>query len=315
MSYLSTLRETLNDVPEITRRIRQARQERATRKEERTARRAERRAQRGRQRSERRSAKAAREQAPRVSLVRAPSRPVPAEAPGPALAVASYNVHRWTGMNGRKAPDPGRAGFVLSQLGADVIALQEVLRPGRGEDPLERIADELGLHLAFAGTRAHRQGELGNAILTRWPMTSVATLDLSLTRIEKRAAVAVEVDAAGTRFTVVATHLALVDRTRHRQVQLLLEHPHLRSGPVILLGDMNAWRRCPATRTLDRELREHGNPDWPATFPSTRPMLALDRVYARGAKVTEIEAHDTLEARKASDHLPVLARVEFAAKS
>ena len=309
MSYLSALRETLDEVPEITRRIRKARQERAARKEERSARRAERRVQRGRRRSERESVRAT--ESPRVSLVRAPAHPVAADAPGTALAVASYNVHRWTGMNGRKAPDPGRAGFVISQLGADVIALQEVLRPGRGEDPLERIADELGLHLAFAGTRAHRQGELGNAILSRWPMTSVATLDLSLTRIEKRAAVAVEVDAGGTRFTVVATHLALVDRTRHRQVKLLLEHPHLRSGPVILLGDMNAWRRCPATRALDRALHEHDNPSWPATFPATRPMLALDRVYARGAKVTGLEAHDTFEARRASDHLPVLARVSL----
>ena len=54
------------------------------------------------------------------------------------LTVATYNVHRWTGLNGAQPPDPARAGFVISELDADVIALQEVLRPVRGDDPLER---------------------------------------------------------------------------------------------------------------------------------------------------------------------------------
>ena len=244
---------------------------------------------------------------PYLSVVKAPSLPR-AKAMGRDITVASYNVHRWVGLNGTRAPDPARAGFVISELAADVIALQEVLRPFDAEDPLERLADALHLHLAFVATRVHRRGEVGNAILSRWPITSVFSLDLSFSRVERRSALATQFPGEHGPLSVVSTHLALVDRTRRRQVRSILEHPQLQ-GAVVLLGDMNAWRRCKATRTLDREMIGGAEFTWPRTFPSTRPVLALDRVYARGAKVGRMEAHTSPAARRASDHLPVIAHV------
>ncbi len=248
-----------------------------------------------------------------LCLVRAPAVPIHPCAMGQQIQVATYNVHRWTGLNGRSDPDPARACFVISELDADVVALQEVLRPLKGEDPLERLADVLGLHLAFAATRMHRHGELGNAILSRWPILNVSTLDLSFSRLERRIAVAARFEANQASLGVVATHLALVDRTRHRQVRELLEHPQLLAGPAILLGDMNAWRRCKATRALEVAMRGHPELEWPPSFPAAAPVLALDRVYARGARVLEVRAHATAAARRASDHLPVLAQVELPA--
>jgi endonuclease/exonuclease/phosphatase family metal-dependent hydrolase len=245
---------------------------------------------------------------PYLAVVRAPRAPAHARPHGGEITVATYNVHRWAGLNGTRAPDAARAGFVISELKADVIALQEVLRPFDEEDPLERIADSLHLHLAFVATRVHRRGELGNAILSRWPLTSVFTLDLSYTRMERRSAVAAQFMGGSGELAVVATHLALVDRTRHRQVRSILEHPQLQ-GPVVLLGDLNVWRRCKATQELERELAVGRSHDWPRTFPSARPILALDRVYARGARVLSLSAHSTPASRRASDHLPVVARV------
>ena len=113
----------------------------------------------------------------------------------------------------------------------------------------------------------------------------------------------------GESVGIVATHLSLVDRTRRRQVESLLDHPQLSAGPAVLLGDMNAWRRCKATRDLDDALDAHNNLDWPASFPSAAPVLSLDRVYARNATVLDVEAHDTPASRRASDHLPVVARI------
>jgi endonuclease/exonuclease/phosphatase family metal-dependent hydrolase len=225
------------------------------------------------------------------------------------ITVATYNVHRWTGMNGRRAPDPARACFVISELPADVIALQEVLRPSDAEDPLEALCQSMGLYLAFAVTREHKRGQLGNAILSRFPISGLSVLDISFSRIERRGALAAQFEGNGHAWSIVATHLSLVDRTRHRQVQSLLDHPHLRDGPTILLGDMNAWRRCKATRELDDALSIHHNRDWPPSFPSARPVLALDRIYARGAEVVEVDTHDTPASRRASDHLPVLAQI------
>jgi endonuclease/exonuclease/phosphatase family metal-dependent hydrolase len=229
---------------------------------------------------------------------------------GRELKVATYNVHRWAGMNGTRSPDAARAGFVITELGADVIALQEVLRPFDVEDPLEQLAESLKLHLAFVATRVHRRGEVGNAILSRWPITSVFSLDLSFSRVERRSAIAVQFSGEAGTLAIVATHLALVDRTRRRQVESILGHPQLQ-GAVLLAGDMNAWRRCKATRALEEEMFVERGITWPRTFPASRPVLALDRIYARGVEILEVEAHRSPAARRASDHLPVVADVRI----
>ncbi len=247
---------------------------------------------------------------PHLCLVRAPALPMSTGTMGREITIASYNVHRWTGMNGRAKPDAARAGFVISEIGADVIALQEVLRPHEGDDPIEGLCDALGLHLAFAATRMHRRGQLGNAILSRFPITGISVLDISLSRIERRAALVAQFTGDHGPVGLIATHLSLVDRTRHRQVEMLLDHPQLNSGPAVLVGDMNAWRKCKASQSLENNLHRHNNLDWPATFPARRPILALDRVYARDAEVVSVQSHNTPASRRASDHLPVVARVQ-----
>ena len=107
--------------------------------------------------------------------------------------------------------------LVAAVDGADVIALQEVMRPHQGEDPVAVLAERLGLHIAFAATRFHKRGELGNAILSRWPIASVSMLDLSYSRLERRVAIAAQFQSEERVLDVVATHLALGDRTRDRK--------------------------------------------------------------------------------------------------
>ena len=60
------------------------------------------------------------------------------------LTLATYNVHRCIGTDGRYSP--GRIVSVLRELDADVIALQEVDSPAhRGLELLKGIANELKL--------------------------------------------------------------------------------------------------------------------------------------------------------------------------
>jgi endonuclease/exonuclease/phosphatase family metal-dependent hydrolase len=248
---------------------------------------------------------------PHLCLLRAPTRAVAPRPMQREITVATYNVHRWTGFNGRSASDPARAGFVISEMAADVVALQEVMRPHDGDDPLEALAEALGMHVAFAATRFHKRGELGNAILSRWPLGGVSMLDLSCSRLEKRVAVAAQIPFEAGVLEVVATHLALADRTRHKQVRALLGHPQLGRGPTVLLGDMNAWRRCPATRALEAEPWMKTSIEFPMSFPAARPVLALDRIYTRGVDMVDISAYESRAAQRASDHLPVMARIRL----
>ncbi|CAN5630081.1 hypothetical protein BH23BAC4_BH23BAC4_13010 [soil metagenome] len=254
------------------------------------------------------------EQGSYVAVVGSPPRPLPVlRSEGATTApvkIATYNVHRWTGARGGKAFDPSLAADVLAELDADVIALQEVLRPFENSDPLTEIAASMGYYCAFAAARTHKRGELGNAVLSRWPLTSVLAIDLTFGRLERRGALAVQARCPSGQLSVVATHLALVDRTRRRQVRALLDHPRF-DGPVLLAGDMNAWRRCAATRDLNDEL--HHNTDWIPTFPAMRPVLALDRIYARDAEIIHLETHQSPASRRGSDHLPLVAHVALQA--
>jgi endonuclease/exonuclease/phosphatase family metal-dependent hydrolase len=220
---------------------------------------------------------------PFLGLVRAPLYPSAPSPTGKELVVATYNVHRWTGSGtSSRGPDAERASFVISELGADVLALQEVVRPFSGEDPLVRLADQLRLHVAFVTTRIHRLGELGNAILSRWPITSASLLDLNFSRIERRTAVAAQLSSDAGPLSLVATHLAIVDRTRHRQVRHLLDHPNLQ-GPV-------SWRHecgAPATRPRgSAELPTHSEINGASTAAPVlaRPHLRARREGARGAR-------------------------------
>lgn len=236
------------------------------------------------------------------------------KALGRRLDVASYNVHRWAGVRGGRTYDPTRAFAVIDELNADVLALQEVLRPTDHSDPLREIAARLGYHLAFVVTRIHKRGELGNAVLSRWPLAGALAIDLTFGRLERRAALAVTVRGGKRTVQIAATHLALVDRTRARQVDALLCHPQMTDGPVVLLGDMNAWRPTKASRALDDHFQaRHHNANWPASYPSVRPVLALDRMYARGAEIQTIAAHTSDAARRGSDHLPIVARLRLGA--
>lgn len=254
--------------------------------------------------------------APFLSIVRAPVHATSPPTMGEVLSVATYNVHRWMGLTGRSKPDASRACRVIAELDVDIVALQEVLLPVDAPNPLAALCDALDLHLAFAATRVHKKGQLGNAILSRFPIAAASVLDISHSRLERRGALGAQFDdGRGGSVGVVATHLSLVDRTRERQVESLLAHAHFQSGPAVLLGDMNAWRRCKATRALNDELEARDNRSWPASYPSSRPVLALDRVYAHDATLLEVHAHDTEAARKASDHLPIIAYVECPASS
>jgi len=74
---------------------------------------------------------------------------------------------------------------------------------------------------------------------------------------------------------------------------------------------MNAWRKCKASTKLEDELHRHHNINWPSSFPASRPILALDRIYTRNVDVLEVSSYNTAAARKASDHLPIVAQIKL----
>ncbi len=238
-----------------------------------------------------------------------------AEREPAGLRIVSYNVHRWTGTDGRFAP--GRIASVLLECDADVAALQEVdggPPDTPGEAPLDRLARRLGCALV-RGPTLEAEG-YGNALLSRLPVRAVRRLDLSVRRREPRGALDVELGRGDRRLRVVATHLGLAWAERRRQVRRLLEAlgPPDADQVLVVLGDMNEW--WAAGGSLGPLHRAFGRPPAARTFPSRWPLAALDRVWVHPRqRLGRVAAHASPGARVASDHLPLVATLRWSARS
>src|SRR5262249_28245820 len=156
------------------------------------------------------------------------------------LTAVSYNIHSGVGTDGRF--DLRRTEGVLQQLRADIFALQEVgeLRGRRWpDDQPERLASDLGLHMAFGPTVIRSGRRYGNAILTRLKILRSRNYDLSVRRFEPRGALRCDLDLGeGRQLHVFCLHLGLSLGERRAQETLLLSADILRdaarSNPLLV---------------------------------------------------------------------------------
>jgi len=223
------------------------------------------------------------------------------------LTIATYNIHGAVGTDGRFAP--ARIARVLKETAADVVALQEVpLGGGRAPNVLEYLQSETGYRSAAGATITEPGRHFGNAVLSRYPMLEVRSIDLSFRAFEPRGALDADLDCHGHPLRVVATHLGLNPGERPHQIARLLECFDTEQMAVVLLGDINEWFMW--GRSL-RLLKSHfQKAPSPATFPSRWPLLALDRIWIRPRqRLVQVKVHASSLAKVASDHLPLVAHV------
>ena len=232
--------------------------------------------------------------------------------PGASLRVATYNVHGCIGTDRRH--DPDRVASVVGELDADIVALQEFTYAAsvaiETREPVELVALD-GYECALGPTRQIATRCFGNALLTRHPIVEVHRLDLSIDGREPRGALAATVDVGGTHVHLLATHLGLRVRERRFQVQQMLSYlESVQHSLVVVLGDINDWLPLRSVvHVLDRRL---GAAPRLRSFPSSRPMLSLDRIWIHPAAALKgMFVHRSALARRASDHLPVVADIDL----
>lgn len=136
----------------------------------------------------------------------------------------------------------------LQNVNADIIALQEVWDDGR-ENLAKLIADKLGYSYVYAAYDERKKGvRFGNAILSRWPITSEDSRKLPAPpdAEEHRCVLHGAVDGPRGPLDVFSTHLnwkAHHSHVRQMQVQAVAEFIAERAKndcPPILCGDFNA---------------------------------------------------------------------------
>jgi len=230
----------------------------------------------------------------------------------PALAVASWNIHRCFGTDGHYRPE--RTAAVIEALDADIVGLQEVdmrlLVDGRTQ--LEYLSETLQMHAAAGPNVKGRRGKFGNALLSRWPIRAIRRTDLTVRHYEPRGALDCEIDVAGRCVRVMVTHLGLKAAERRLQVRHLVGQlaQEGEDRPTIVMGDFNEWK--PVRGALGALNRRLGPSLMPRTFPSRLPLLPLDRIWVwPSVGMRRLAVYATPLSRITSDHLPLRAEVAW----
>jgi endonuclease/exonuclease/phosphatase family metal-dependent hydrolase len=247
----------------------------------------------------------------------------------PTITLASYNMRKAIGTDRRR--DPGRVLDVLHEIGADVVALQEADKRfgGRGSAVPHELMDDHGMFRAVQfGMRPRRVmdrmpggkrvdawlkldtrniGFHGNALLVRSHVGVLDVAAIELPTLEPRGAVMAELLIADRPLRVVGMHL---DLSGLRQLRAILDAIAARPQPMptVLMGDTNEWRTA-AGCLSELGSAFHIAPTGPS-FHSRHPVAALDRIIVdRELRIDAAGVHMSPAARRASDHLPIWARV------
>jgi endonuclease/exonuclease/phosphatase family metal-dependent hydrolase len=239
-------------------------------------------------------------------------------------------MHKAIGLDGRR--DPLRVLKVLQEIDADVVALQEADKRigGRGSTVPHELIDSHGLYkLVHLGVRHKRMldkarkhtdrllkvntrniGWHGNAILVKRHVGVLDCAAIELPTLEPRGAVIAELLIGEKPLRVVGMHLDLSGLWRKRQVRAILDAIAARPNkmPTVLMGDTNEWRTV-AGCLNDLEPEFHIAPTG-ASFHARHPIAALDRIIVHKDLIIEASGvHVSAAARRASDHLPIWARI------
>ncbi|WP_448657573.1 endonuclease/exonuclease/phosphatase family protein [Sphingomonas sp. CJ99] len=227
------------------------------------------------------------------------------------LTVASYNIHKAVGTDRQRRPD--RIVRVLSELNADIVALQECDRrfgTRQAVLPGHVLNDHGAWQVVPIAQRQASMGWHGNGLLVRPDATILHAEALHLPVLEPRGAALAELRIRGREVRVVGMHLDLSGLWRRRQAQAILAHLAARPVPMptVLMGDLNEWRPrggCIADFCGSYRLADTG-----PSFHSRRPVGRLDRIMVSSdLSISECGVHQSVTAHAASDHLPVWARL------
>jgi endonuclease/exonuclease/phosphatase family metal-dependent hydrolase len=224
------------------------------------------------------------------------------------IRVLTWNIHGAFGHNPRF--DLMRVVELIDRWGPHVVALQEVdSRRDRTTDAFDFLQRELGDHGIGARSITTTDGDYGQMLVSRWPMSDTEIHDLSYPECEPRRAIATLLNTPHGSLRVVSTHLGLSVHERRSQTDKLVRIVGNDAPTTVVMGDFNDWLWAGSVRSALAKI--HFVPTSLRTFPSKYPMLRLDRIYCRPSKALR-NAFTDPTARDRSDHLPVIADISLA---
>ncbi|MBI4920364.1 MAG: endonuclease/exonuclease/phosphatase family protein [Devosia nanyangense] len=227
------------------------------------------------------------------------------------LKIASYNIRKAVGLDWRRRP--ARVLEVLNEIGADVVALQEVDRRFGSRttalDP-EMIARETDYQAINFSHRPQSLGFHGNVILARKSIRVADARPMVLPHLEPRGAAVADLEHDGRLVRIVGMHLGLTRKWRQLQTETIVAELRALEAnlPTILMGDLNEPDlKSGVLRAFEQR---HTIAECGPSFHASMPVFSLDRIIVtEDIVIGETGVHRSALAREASDHLPIWARV------
>jgi endonuclease/exonuclease/phosphatase family metal-dependent hydrolase len=235
------------------------------------------------------------------------------------LRVATYNIHKGVqGLGPARRLEIHNLALAVEMLDADIVCLQEVRRVNRREadyftqwpdlPQADFLAPE-GYQAVYATNAYTRDGEHGNALLSRWPVVRHQHEDMSDHRFEQRGLLHAEVRMQRRALHVIVVHFGLIPASRRRQaeqVRRYIRREIAPDAPVLVAGDFNDWGSH-VRRALGQDALHALEGPRTLTYPSRLPVAQLDHLYARGLHPISLHAPRGRAWRRMSDHLPLIA--------
>lgn len=257
------------------------------------------------------------------------------------LKLATYNVIHCLDFTDYKRGDDVKKLSVnidnfantIKSFNADIVGLNEVYNttvfersPQHGCQAQKLASKAFYPFSVFARSFyfEHNGQDIGNALLSRYPMTSYNTYKVLAPSeserrpdeklwYEDRVIIKSTIDFNGEDITVLVTHFGLNYLERERIVAKLIEIIDETKTPLILMGDFNSTptderkyiqpifdRLTSATAVTGKELVP--------TFSTYNPQLPIDYIFV--SKHFEVLECDIPQI-KTSDHFPVTATVKL----
>ncbi len=250
------------------------------------------------------------------------------------ITIMTYNIHYGIGMDGQK--DLKRIAEVIKRENPDIVGLQEVADFSMTAE----LAGLVGMEGVFGASTEKEipnlynllglpvpQSQLfyGDAILSKHPFTFIKNLSIPSASSSRYEAMCIEVDLSEkmeqkATIKFITTHFDYLqtigsDMARNASVEVIekafFEDSTMRDFPAILTGDLNATPDSEPLRLLQDKgwILEDLGQALP-TVPVDQPSKQIDYILVRPQYRWNILKVKVLDETMASDHLPVVMRLE-----
>jgi endonuclease/exonuclease/phosphatase family metal-dependent hydrolase len=208
----------------------------------------------------------------------------------------------------------------IKELGADIIALQEVYGIGEKETfngQAEKIAEILGYHCYFAeAIYINGYGPYGNAILSRYEILDAKTVKVPPAipvpgrYFEDRCLGVCHVNTPNGKLAVFAIHFGLQPEEAVLCAKTVC-NTFDPSVPTVLMGDFNLEpdsEYLDPIRNIFVDTDKFFKGESNLTFPSDKPEIKIDYIFVSpDINVRNVDVPKNI----AADHLTIVADIDF----